>query len=1089
MFNWPSYCKLLIPSLLLYAPAVWSIDQIKLSTPFEASSQLPEFGGAYKSKIESIDNGIVVIVYGDYVEDNPLNYAFDLKSNIERPARDIFVTTCDSVASDCSDEENWSVPINLSNTAQLWSMPTDWNADGNRTNYYGDSDNPHIFSSGKHMVVSWADKYCPGGQQRSVTYLEFDSREIPMSCIYVAHATDSFSQLSDWTIDRLSDGSRDVKQDNNKGNGAGAWAVIWQEDPLGLQPGEAEGPGEGSSGAKVSHGTDIWYSYTTNVATADSDIGIWKTPVRITDNHTGFGLAGSFNPIKNIAGNPVDPDQIDKGITGASRPNMAVVSGSNPPNAVIAYEESKGSAGLDEGKFLRYHVFPYDSPPATAIEKAGCIVSDPAENARRARFVAQTNAASGTGLRLALFWRQGLYDQGGPADIMLRLGYRSADIDSTGLRPTDFNPPVDSFCSTSDYTAAINLNNTAPLNLSSNTLTATEANLLDSSDDDFLENARAHRAVLRANDLYLGYIYTEDGIVADATDLANYNFFVRHFNASTGVWGKPKNLSNITNTGINVLEPRLMGTPGNQPGCTDPDNITNPENCQNKNVVIAAWGTETNVYEHIGGSENLDVYLTRTTDKTAHWEPITNLAAGPNSQGESQLRVTPDGNRIFAVWNETRDDITNAMFSQGTPVTLYSDMSLSADSFPSSVYAGTSFNVDYRVENFGPNRAYDINLVINLPASVQYLSASDFCTHDSGIVTCAPGDIDINSGIDIEVTVQSTIVDSLLFVAAIESETLDDPDTDNNQVQSVVNATMASDVAVAVSSSKIDVDVGDLAGVTYQISNAGPSQAEAVKLTQTLPEAISFVSALPNNCSATGNEVSCDIGSLAGGDRTEITIEYRVDVAGQTRFDAAVSSDQFDPNTDNNQASITINSIPSADISLHATVDRSPALITNSRPVINLEVSNLGPQNSSMVELEINTPDEWEQRSLSISQGSCLIAEPSLICDIGDVDAGASVLVRLEGTIRGASSVKFRASVSAAEQDPDLDNNHTEFKVKADKDESHLEKIFGCSIAKGANSKTIFDPTLLVLLLFAFYKISRARFNFNPREKLMRDEI
>jgi hypothetical protein len=496
----------LIPDITV----AWGIEQIQLSTPFELSSQLPELGGAYKSKIESVDNGILVVVFGDYIENDPLKYAFDLKASKERPARDLFVTTCNNLSSDCSLASNWSTPFNLSNTAGLSSMATDWNADGNRTSYYGDSDNPHIFSSGKHMVVSCGDKYCPGEQQRSVAYLEFDSREIPMSCVYVAHATNSFSQLSDWTINRLSDGSRDVKQDNNKGNGSGVWTVIWQEEPLGLQPGQAEGPDEGSSGAKVSHGTNIWYSYTPDLANAVSDIGVWTTPVRITDNQTAFGLSGSFNPLKDIAGNAVNPDLVDKRITGASRPNLALVSGSNPPNTVIAYEESRGSAGLDDGKFLRFHVFPYNTPPTSALEKAGCIVSDPAENARRARFVAQTNAASGTGLRLTLFWRQGLYDQGGPADIMLRLGYKTTDAGSTGLRPEDFDPPVDALCATSDYAAAINLNNAAPLNMSSNTLTATDANLLDTSDADSLENTCAHRAVLRANHLYLGDTYTGD---------------------------------------------------------------------------------------------------------------------------------------------------------------------------------------------------------------------------------------------------------------------------------------------------------------------------------------------------------------------------------------------------------------------------------------------------------------------------------------------------------------------------------------------------------------------------------------------------
>ena len=175
---------------------VWGIDQIELSTPIELSTQIPDLDGAYKSKIVRTSTGVLVVVYGDFLENNPSHYVFDSKQSIERAARDVFITVCNSANSDCSVKANWSSPINISNTALLSSMPTDWNGDGNRTDYHGDSDNPHIFSSGNHVVVTWADKYCPGGQQRSVTYLESDSREIAMSCVYAAHATSNFSNIS-----------------------------------------------------------------------------------------------------------------------------------------------------------------------------------------------------------------------------------------------------------------------------------------------------------------------------------------------------------------------------------------------------------------------------------------------------------------------------------------------------------------------------------------------------------------------------------------------------------------------------------------------------------------------------------------------------------------------------------------------------------------------------------------------------------------------------------------------------------------------------------------------------------------------------
>ncbi|WP_455206652.1 choice-of-anchor O protein [Kaarinaea lacus] len=1063
--------RLFLFVLLIYSPVIFGVDQLELSTPIELSSQIPDLGGAYKSKIEGVDNGILVVVYGDYVENDPLRYVFDTKDNAERPARDVFITTCNSAVDDCSLSASWSAPFNLSNTAQLSSMQTDWNADGNRTDYYGDSDNTHMFSSGNHVVITWGDKYCPGGQQRSVTYLEFNSREIPMSCVYAAHATNTFAGLSDWTVNRLSDGSRDVKQDNNKGISSGVWAIVWQEDPLGLQPGEAEGPGEGSSGAKTSHGTDIWYTYTSNVASAVSDIGVWSTPVRITDNQTAFGLSGSFNPIKNTAGNSVDPSQIEKGNAGASRANLQVVGGSSPPNTVIAYEETKGSAGLDEGKFLRYHVFPYNSPPTSASDKAGCIISDPDENARRARFVAQTNAASGSGIRFAIFWRQGFYTQGGPADIMMRIGYQSADPQSTGMNPADLDPPVDPNCYALDYASAINLTSAAPLNLSSNTLEATQANLADATDANFLENARAHRAVLRANDLYVGYIYTEDGVVAAATDLANYNFFVRRFNASTGVWGAPDNLSNITDTTINVLEPRLMGMPGNQPGCTDPNNITNPENCQNKNVLVAVWGTETNVYEHIGGSENLDIYITRTTDKAAHWEPLTYLASGPNIQGESQLRVTPAGNQIFAVWNETSNGFTSSMFSFGSPITLYSDMAVSVSSVPTSVHAGDDIEIAYQLENRGPDKAYDIGFTINLPVSVQFLSANDFCANNAGVINCQLGDIDINNSVPVGISVRSTIEEALLFTASIVSDTLDDPDTGNNEVQSTVNATMASDLAITVSSSVESVDVGANISLLYQLVNQGPSDAMDVILLQALPAGASFVGAMPDVCSEVNGELSCAIGELSSSATSSLAIEMKMDIVGPVTFNATTSATQYDPDVTNNMVSKTITGIPNIDLALSGSVSYH-TIQEGQHVTVTFSVVNQGPQPASNISMNIFIPGVWEQSSATITRGSCHISGVNLMCEIASLAIGESSTVELVGTVDGVMEIDIHSNVFSAENDLDFSNNAARVHVKFKEDTDIFDVIFGCAMTQGDANASAIDPTLLIIVLIALARLA-----------------
>ncbi len=272
--------------------------------------------------------------------------------------------------------------------------------------------------------------------------------------------------------------------------------------------------------------------------------------------------------------------------------------------AIVAYEESKGAGqpGLVSGKFVRYHQFPFQTPPSAEIDKAGCIISDPEENGRRVRLVTQGTPGPESGLRWVIFWRQGIGGQGAPADIVLRMGI-------SNFTPAKLYPAVDPGCATSLFEEASLLQNQAPYNVSSNTPVATTANLYDTTAANSVENSRAHRALLRGDDLYVGYTYTEDDLLSQLRrPRANYNFWLRPFDATTGTWASPRNLSKVSNRNVDVKEPRLMGTPGSGPGCPN-----NPQECQNTDIFFAAWGTERKD-PAAGAAKNLDLFITYTTD-------------------------------------------------------------------------------------------------------------------------------------------------------------------------------------------------------------------------------------------------------------------------------------------------------------------------------------------------------------------------------------------------------------------------------------------------------------------------------------------
>ncbi len=694
--------SLAVSALLLGTGALAVENPLSFSEPDILSNQGLSTSGAsaFKTKVVRLGNGRLITAFGQGTGTD----VYDLKGDNVRQARDIFVRSCMPTDDNdqCALQSSWSPAVNVSNTAALSSMDTKWKetAEGELITtpapFMGDSGKPNIFNSGTYAVISWTDKYCVGDEQRMISYNERGGITLPFSCVYTARA--NYAGVTDteptWTKQQLTSGVRDAMQDVNKGlnitkdDGStfAHWIVTWQEDPHGLQIGGADGPGDGASGANTTHGTDIWYTFSWNLIKNGFD----KPLSRISNNYTSDGAGGNTSPIYHPSAPDTEITELERGNVGAARANTALVNigVGVTPRVSIAYEETKGADRLDNGKFVRYHNFKFNAPPVSQglylSGEPGYIISDPAENSRRVRFVTQVKPGA-NGLKMGIFWRQGSAVEGGPGDIMVRLGFKPAGPDAwkSGLRAEDMVPAVDPNADAIDYAASTLINNDAALNISSNTIPWAEVNepdvpsdnhLDDATDVNLYEDARAHRAQLRGDDFYIGYTYARDWAVATYTNMDNYNFWFRRYNDATSSWTDASNISKIPREDkLHVKEPRLVGMPGSAKGCV-PNSTPEDERCQNKSAVLLAWGTETNVYAHVGGSDEGDIVYTLSKDKgDTYGEPLAVVPGFtapydddadpdtpdhfPMNRFESQLRSTPAGNVVFSLWNERRNDL------------------------------------------------------------------------------------------------------------------------------------------------------------------------------------------------------------------------------------------------------------------------------------------------------------------------------------------------------------------------------------------------------------------------------------------------
>jgi uncharacterized repeat protein (TIGR01451 family) len=118
-------------------------------------------------------------------------------------------------------------------------------------------------------------------------------------------------------------------------------------------------------------------------------------------------------------------------------------------------------------------------------------------------------------------------------------------------------------------------------------------------------------------------------------------------------------------------------------------------------------------------------------------------------------------------------------------------------------------------------------------------------------------------------------------------------------------ASPTSDLSLTLSDAPDPVSVGSTLTYTLTVSNGGPATATSVKLTNTLPAGVTFLSASPGGYVVNGNVISFpSLGDLGSGSTVTATIQVRPDAPGTITNNASVSTTTTDPLKANNNASV-----------------------------------------------------------------------------------------------------------------------------------------------------------------------------------------
>ena len=230
-----------------------------------------------------------------------------------------------------------------------------------------------------------------------------------------------------------------------------------------------------------------------------------------------------------------------------------------------------------------------------------------------------------------------------------------------------------------------------------------------------------------------------------------------------------------------------------------------------------------------------------------------------------------------------------------------------------------------------------------------------------------------------------------------------------------------ADVSVLESAPGV-VTPGSQVTYTITIHNSGPATAASATFSDTLPAPLVAFTTTQGACSGTAGQTSfsCNVGSLAAGATATVTVTVQLPNGIVGTFTNALTviatnsaGTNIDPNLANNSASATVNA-SGCEAAATTTDIQVTGSSNNGNPVHGTPVTltwqikdNQGSvaANCSMFTASTTSPvgDTYTINSATTTQGSCLIANNQLSCNLGNIAGGGTATVTVTATPSAAA--------------------------------------------------------------------------------------
>jgi uncharacterized repeat protein (TIGR01451 family) len=227
---------------------------------------------------------------------------------------------------------------------------------------------------------------------------------------------------------------------------------------------------------------------------------------------------------------------------------------------------------------------------------------------------------------------------------------------------------------------------------------------------------------------------------------------------------------------------------------------------------------------------------------------------------------------------------------------------------PTAANLGEVVTFTVTLTNNGPTAATGVEVSDVLSAGLTFQSATPSQgTYDSATGLWTVGTVSAGAPQTLAIRAALTEPTTQTNTATVTHSDQPDPDTANNSAFAVVRLALA-DLAVAKSASNTTPSVGDTVTFTVTLTNNGPDAATGVAVSDALSAGLVFISATPSQGAFNSVTGLWSVGSVATGTPQTLEIVARVVSAGSQSNTATIAhSDQSDPDSSNNTASVALN--------------------------------------------------------------------------------------------------------------------------------------------------------------------------------------